>query len=214
MKQILLLESKKIKMPPQASKTAVVAIGRFQGVSKGHLKIINAAKKAFREYGYDKIVICIIAGEKSSKDKKKNPLSPAQRKFFLENAIGATGIKFIVASNAFEALIKCRKEGFEPMCVVGGKFSGGEDRASGYKEILDKYFKTPDGDKIHHRMISITRDKHSKSDKGISATAIRVAALNDKYEDYLDMVPFESKAVANKMWHAIKNGMKVKNDQQ
>ena len=39
----------------------------------------------------------------------------------------------------FDSFIKVREMGYEPICVVGGK-DDDENRAEGYKQILDKYF--------------------------------------------------------------------------
>lgn len=203
----VVLEGKKDdELPPMQDKSAVVMIGRFQPFQKGHLAILNAAKKAFRKHKYDKVILCIIEGKQSSKDKKKNPLTGKQRKYYIEQSEASVGVDIIIASNVFDAFVKCREAGYEPMCVVGGKFTGDdkEDRAKAYKGILDKYFTTPDGKEINHRAVTLSRNKNSEKVDGISGTMVRHAVKMDLYDDFKDMVPFTDENVVKKLWNDLK----------
>lgn len=205
----IILEKKGSSIPPQQEKTAVVIIGRFQPPTRGHSAVINAAKKAFRKYKYDAIIICVIAGKETSKDKQKNPLSGSSRVYYLENSSYGKGIKYLVAGSAFDAFIKCREMGYEPMCVVGGHFVSGEseeNRAEGYKKILDKYFKDKDGNQIDHRTVILDRDTSANDVKSVSGSAVRAAVLNNKFEDFKDMVAVNGD-VAEKMWNELKNNL-------
>jgi cytidyltransferase-like protein len=206
----IILEKKGSNIPPQQEKTAVVIIGRFQPPTIGHTAIINAAKKAFRKYKYDAIIVCVIAGKETSKDKQKNPLSGESRVYYLENSSYGKGIKYLVAGSAFDAFIKCREMGYEPMCVVGGHFVSGENeenRAEGYKQILDKYFKAKDGDTIDHKTVVLDRDTSAGDVKGVSGSTVRAAVLHDKYEDFREMVAVDSDEIAKKMWNELKDNL-------
>ncbi len=208
MTKITLLESKKKPLPGKQDKTAVVCLGRFQCPHKGHELLVNAAKKAFRKGKYDAVIICIIDGKETRKDKTVNPLSAESREYYLKHATFTKGVKIVVAVNAFEAFIKCRELGYEPMCVVGGKSDDGEDRAETFKTLLDKYLKDDDGTPIVHKAISLERDPTSETAKGVSGTLVRAAVVNDKYEDFADMVSFDSELVTKKLFAELKNNIK------
>jgi cytidyltransferase-like protein len=205
----IILEKKGSTIPPMQHKTCVLVIGRFQPPHLGHKVIINAAKKAWRKYKYDAIVVCVVEGKQSSKNKKQNPLSGTSRVMYLENSKFGKGIHFEIVSNAFDAFVKCRELGYEPMCVVGGKFTDGEkveDRAQGYKELLDKYFKDGESD-ISHRAISITRNSMSDRVDGISGSIIRAAVISDRFEDFTEMISLDNTELISQMWNELRKNL-------
>ncbi len=208
MTKITLIEAKNKPLPRKQSKTAVVCIGRFQCPHKGHELLINAAKKSFRKDKYDAVIICVINGKETRKDKSVNPLSGESREYYLKHSTFTKGTKIIVATNAFEAFIKCRELGYEPMCVVGGKSDDGEDRAETFKSLLDKYLTNDDGTSIVHKAISLKRDPTSETAKGISGSLVRAAVTNNKFEDFKDMVSFDSELVTKKLFDELKNNIK------
>lgn len=197
--------------PGKQKKTAVIVVGRFQPPTLGHARIIDAAKKAFRKQKYDAIVICIIAGKNTSKDKAKNPLSASQRKFYVEHSTFTKGTKVITATNAFDAFMKCRDLGYEPMCVVGGKDDDTiEDRAETFKKILDKYVTEDDGTPIIHKAITVEREPGADGALGMSGSIARAAVLADKFDDFSEMVSFDNKELAQKLFDDIKKSMEKK----
>jgi len=212
--KILLAEKKGKSTPPMQDKTAVLVIGRFQPPTAGHSAIIDAAKKAFRKYKYDAIIVCVVEGKETSKDKSKNPLSGESRVYYLEHSSYGKGVKYIVVGNVFDAFIKCREMGYEPMCVVGGHFSFGdeENRAQSYKEILDKYFKQPDGSSIEHKAVVLERDPDAHDVKGVSGTTVRAAVIANKYEDFRDMIAIKNDDVAKQMWNELRENLEDKNE--
>lgn len=133
----------------EQSKRVVVAIGRFQPPTRGHYKVMDAMKAFVRDNKKLNLeatpVVVIVAGEKSSADKTKNPLTAEERKSFMESSGRANGVKFLIASSGFAAFEEVRKAGFEPIAVAAGT-----DRADGYLKLLDKYFKKKDDSAIKH----------------------------------------------------------------
>lgn len=208
----IILENANPDIPPMQRKKCVLVIGRFQPVHLGHKAIFDAAKKAKADNEYDAIVICIVDGAKSGKDKKRNPLSGRSRAQYVSNAGVGRDTKIEIVSNAFDAFAKCRKLGYEPMCVVGGKFAHGEEenRAQNYKQLLDKYF-TNDGKKIKHKSISVVRDAASGGVAGVSGSKIRAAVKAGKYEDFAEMIALSDPALIKKMWHEMKHSLGEKN---
>jgi FAD synthase len=213
----IILENRGKPIPPKQDKSAVIVVGRFQPPTKGHAKLMDAAKKAWREGKYDAIIVFIVEGKETSKDKKKNPLTGASRAYYLKHSTFSKGLKFVVVGSAFDAFIRCRELGYEPTCVVGGKFVKGEkeeNRAEGYKKLLDKYFKDENGDAIDHKAITLTRNQHSDGIDGISGSTVRAAVLADRYEDFEDMVDLETEKLTKKMFNELKDALTKKKDKE
>lgn len=213
----IILEKKGKAIPQQQTKTAVVVIGRFQPPTLGHASLINAAKKAWRTGKYDAVIVFIVEGKETSKDKKHNPLSGASREFYLQHSSYSKGLKFAVVGSAFDAFIQCREMGYEPMCVVGGKFVEGEkeeNRAEGYKKMLDKYFKTPDGDAIDHKAVVLERNADSDGVEGISGSTVRAAVIADRFDDFKDMVALSSEKLAQRMYDELKAALSPQKEEE
>jgi hypothetical protein len=199
--------------PGKQDKTAVLVVGRFQPPSLGHARIVDAAKKAFHKYKYDAIFICVIAGKQTSKIKSVNPLSAKSRQFYLQHSTFTKGTKIITASNTFDAFLKVRNLGFEPMCVVGGKDDNtDEDRAEAFKKLLDKYLTDTDGSPIEHKAITVTRTEGSKGTEGVSGSIARAAAKADRFDDFAEMVSFDNPVLVRKLFDEIKACMESEHE--
>jgi cytidyltransferase-like protein len=213
----IILEKKGKAIPSKQNKTAVVIIGRFQPPTLGHGALINAAKKAWREGKYDAVILFIVEGKETSKDKKHNPLTGEQRMFYLKHSSYSKGLKFSVVGSAFDAFIRCRELGYEPMCVVGGKFVEGEkeeNRAEGYKALLDKYFKDENDDQIEHKAVVLERNQHSDGVASISGSTVRAAVLADRFDDFKDMVAITSEKLVKRMFNDIKDALTKKKEKE
>lgn len=209
----IMFEGRQYKMPPMQDKKAVVVIGRFQPPSRGHGKAINAARSVYRNDALDSIVVVVIEGTHTSKDKERNPLSGAQRIRYLEASTYGKGVKYIIATNAYEALVKVRQAGYEPISVVGGVIRGDdgeviEDRATNYKNMLDKYFKTPEGDVIEHSAIQLERDPSANDITGVSGSVARVAVKMGYFDEFEKMVSLDDPTLVRKMYDDIAKSMR------
>jgi|SRR5579859_486893 len=151
-------------LAPVGSKRVAVVIGRFNPPTKGHYAVFGAVKKFIREHPELKLeagpAVVIIGGGKSDDDKKKNPLSVAERMVFMKASGKANGVTFFTAPDAFAAFSMLRDKGYEPIVVAAGP-----ERLPGYKQILDKYFKTNDGKSIVHHSLALSRDEDSVETK-------------------------------------------------
>lgn len=158
---------------------AVVAVGRFQPPTRGHYKLMGAMKAFIRDNHDLNLsvhpVVVIVAGEKSSSDKSKNPLSADERKSFMESSGKANGVKFLIAGSAFAAFEEVRKAGFEPIAIAAGT-----DRAAGYLKMLDKYFAKADGTEIKHVAVpGLERDQDDEVGDGPEAFDMIINMIND-----------------------------------
>jgi hypothetical protein len=204
-------------------KRAAVVIGRFNPPTKGHYHLISEVKKFIKKKKDLKLeatpVVVVIAGSKSDSNKQKNPLSGEDRIKFMKASGHANGVVFFTAKTAFEALSMLREKNYEPIAV-----GGGEERATDYLRILDKYFKDSDGNDIPHYEIELSREKTAtdggESDHGkildkmkagqdaelaeISASLARTAAKLGYFEEFASLVGLDKHPVlAKKMFKLV-----------
>jgi uncharacterized protein YneF (UPF0154 family) len=139
-------------LPPMQNKRVAFMIARCNPPTLGHYKVIQKMKEFIRNNPDLHLeampVVVIVAGEKSSEDKQKNPLTASERISFMEASGKANGVKFLTAKNGSIALGVLRDNGFEPIAI-----GAGSDRAEGYLKMLKKSFMKPDGSEIDHVII-------------------------------------------------------------
>lgn len=211
----------------QQKRRAAVVVGRFNPPTIGHYKVFDIVKKYIRDHQDLRLdavpIVVVVAGKETSKDKTKNPLTANERVSFMAASGKANGVKFLVAKSAYDAFEEVRKAGFEPIAVAAGS-----DRGDKYLEMLDKYFKTPDGKEIDHYSITVDRVTESKEkiDKKaalddilqymddevptnmVSASLARRAVELDEFEKFAVIVGLEDKRhLARKMFDKIKAAM-------
>lgn len=195
----------------------------------GHYKVISKMKEFIRKNPDLNLestpVIVIVEGKKSSEDKTKNPLTADERIEFMKASGRANGVIFLKSNSGFTATGKIRDEGYEPIAI-----GAGSDRAQTYKENLDKFFKTEQGDDIEHyiipgldreessvetkkaaKLLSVDsaltkmKDSESLSDDEISGSIARRAVELGYFEEFCKIVGLESKPIlAQKMFDKIK----------
>jgi nicotinamide mononucleotide adenylyltransferase len=166
----------------QKNKKVSLMIGRFSPFHKSHNKIIKSAKYP--------VVILIVKGEQTSKDKSKNPFSYELQKHIIEVANNKKIIDIEKVPNAnLKVIIPILKEkGFDVKEILCG-----EDREKDYSNQVERYFKD-DG-------ISCTIIERD----GVSATMIRKLLLNKDYEKISELMINIDKKLFNKMIRAIQD---------
>ena len=169
----------------EQKKRVAVMVGRMNPPTRGHYKVMAAMKAFIRDNPGLNLealpIVVIVAGEKSSADKTKNPLTADERKSFMESSGRANGVKFLIASSAFAAFEEARKAGYEPIAIAAGS-----DRAGGYLKMLDKYFTKKDGSTIKHQAIpGLDRDQDDEVSDGNEAFDMiaRMIKDGDKIDD-------------------------------
>jgi hypothetical protein len=216
----------------QQSKRAAVIVGRFNPPTIGHYAVMAAVKKFIKSHPDLKLeavpIVVVVEGEKTSKDKNRNPLTGDDRIAFMSASGKADGIKFLKAGSAMDAFHAVRRAGFEPIAVAGGS-----DRAENYLSMLDKYFKTDGGKDIKHFKISLAREgsgeptnegldkdaalgdilKYTDADLPISmvsASLARLAVKKGERQKFAIIVGLTDKPdLANKMFDKIKAAMET-----
>lgn len=119
-------------------KNGAVFLGRFNPPTIGHYNVIDKMKQyitSHKDYNINPIIlIVVIDGVESGKDKSRNPLSAKERIRYMQANKSCNGCKFIIAKDAINGFNKVREAGFEPVFIAGGS-----DRVDNYMEILENY---------------------------------------------------------------------------
>ena len=160
--------SNELKTVGQQNRRAAVIVGRFNPPTIGHYSVIQVVKKVVLQQKLDAVpFVVVIEGKETSKDKSRNPLTADERISFMKGSGKADGVKFLKATSAFAAFEEVRKAGFEPIAIAAGS-----DRGQNYLEMLDKYFKTKDGEYIEHHLIELPRTANEATEKIDKAAAL------------------------------------------
>jgi len=188
------------------SERVVTAIGRFNPPHVGHGLMIQTAAKKARAIGAD-LVIFIIEGANTSKDKAKNPLTGLERSKYLKQFF--PGVRFETASNAYEAFWKLGQEGYKKLYLISGS-----DRADQYHAMLSRGMNNPNPDKKidinAYDIIELSRneDPDGSGVAAASATKMRNAAENGDYDTFKDMAPAGNENIIKNMFKAVSSSLK------
>lgn len=156
-------------------KKAIIAWGRMNPVTAGHEKLVNKVKTlARREGGEPRIYLS------HTQNAKKDPLQYKDKIAMGKKAFGSV-IKTSTSRTLIQLMQELQKAGYTEIVMVAGS-----DRVSEYNTLLNKYNgKDYTFDKI--KLVSAgQRDPDAEGTTGMSATKIRKAAQDGKFDDYVD----------------------------
>lgn len=182
----------------------VIAFGRANPVTPGHVKLFDKVRDEAKKRGADHEVIL-----SHSQDAKKNPLSPAQKLEHARKASPETNIS--VADSSHPTLLhhaaRAHAQGYSHLTVVAG-----EDRVKEFHGLLHKY-NGAEGKHGHYNFKSINvvsaghRDPDAEGVEGVSATKQRDHAAAGRKKEFMAGVP---KGVdGEKMYNHVRKGMGV-----
>ena len=216
----------------QQAKRAAVIVGRYNPPTIGHYAVIKAVKAFImsnKELKLDAVpIVVVVEGKETSKDKQRNPLTGDERIMFMQGSGKADGVRFLKAGSAYAAFEEVRKAGYEPIAIAAGA-----DRGANYLAMLDKYFKTSEGEPIKHRLIELPREEtnEEKLDKNaalndilkytdadipvtmVSASLARLAVQQGEREKFAIIVGLTKKpALATLMFNKIKAAMETQDE--
>ena len=176
-------------------RTLTFVFGRFQPPTKGHNRLLLAAREfsgggEFRVY------------PSRTHDHKKNPLTPKQKHHFLRLAFPSFASCFIDddrVRTALDVLTLASEEGFRKVVmVVGG------DRLKTFDDLTHKY----NGDLYDLEEIQVVsggdRDPESDGVDGVSATQLREAAVAGDFMSFRRGLPDDlSDEESKDLFHAL-----------
>jgi len=150
-----------------------IFIGRLQGITVGHTKVIDIMSKTHQQN-----YVVLVKGEKSSKDTERNPL-PLEVQEKMIKKILQNNVKLIVAKSANLEDILPELEG-KNFAVYAGP-----DRLSDYRKYATYIAKQGFNIKVVDTGQMLPRDD------SISGTKLRLALKNNDFEAFKKIAPKE-----------------------
>lgn len=154
-------------------KVAVVAFGRLNPPTKGHLKLMNKLVELAKKYKGKAILFT-----SHSQDPKKNPLQYKDKlEYITSEAPDGLNVADTNAKTVFQMLEVLSKLHFTSVYFVAGS-----DRLQEYKR-LEKY--APELGIRHYEVVSAgERDPDSDDVSGMSASKLRKYASDGNFEEF------------------------------
>jgi len=147
-------------------------VGRMNPPTRAHTLLVSKLKEAALRLGV-RPILYLTDGEKSSKDKRKNPLSAEQRLVIARKLF--PGVTIDVVASAYEALEVLELQGYKAKVWVAGS-----DRASNYRKLVSS-------EQLECEVLEV--DREAGDADGVSATAARKAALEGNMEEFARHMP-------------------------
>jgi hypothetical protein len=186
----------------EESDTLTVVFGRFNPPTKGHEKLLKAAKKA-------SIGGSLKVYPSRTQDPKKNPLDPDMKISYMkkmfsdfeENIINDDEMRSI-----FNVLIAASEEGYSNVNIVVGS-----DRQAEFENLAQKY----NGDLYEFDLIRVisagVRDADAEGVSGMSASKMRKAVMDDDFESFRRGTPKTlDDGDTQALFDAVRQGMGLK----
>ena len=196
----------------QKEKHAVLAYGRMNPPTTGHLKVVNKVQDIAKDVGGEHHMIV-----SHSQDSKKNPLSGEQKVKHLKRYAPGANIKASSKENPtiFSHAAELHKSGVTHLHVVAGS-----DRVPEYKQKFKELNGKPNKEgkvPFHFKKITVhsagTRDPDAEGDTGISGTKMREHVKNNDFKSFRKGVPAHvSDKHAKELMHDVRKGMGLHED--
>jgi len=189
----------------KAHKPVVMAFGRMNPPTTGHLKLIDRVKHEAEKQGAKHVVVV-----SHSQDSKKNPLSGEQKIKHLKRY--SPGTHFETSDKDHPTILhhasKLHAKGHDKLTVIAGS-----DRVKEMHTLLHKYNGVK-GKHGHYNFKKIEvksaghRDPDAEGSEGMSGTKMREHAKNKDFHSFRQGVPHHvSDAHAKELMHDVRKGM-------
>ena len=182
----------------------VMAFGRMNPPTTGHLKLIDKVKGVAQKVGGKHSVVV-----SHSQDTKKNPLSGEQKLKHLKRY--SPGTNFATSSKEHPTFLhhaaELHKKGVTHLHMVAGS-----DRVKEYHDKLHQYNGTHKGALYHFKKITVHsaghRDPDAEGTEGMSGSKMREHAKNKDFSSFRQGVPHHvSDTHAKELMHDVRRGM-------
>jgi hypothetical protein len=189
------------------AKHAVLAYGRMNPPTTGHLKVINKVTEVAKKVGGEHHMVV-----SHTNDPKKNPLSSEQKVKHLRRYAPDANIKAASKDNPtiFSHAAELHKSGVTHLHIVAGS-----DRVDEYKKKFKELNGKPNKDgkvPFHFKKVTVhssgERDPDSEGDEGMSGTKMRDHAKNNDFKSFRKGVPNHvSDNDAKELMNDVRKGM-------
>ena len=196
-----------IKEEETTHKPVVMAYGRMNPPTTGHLKVIDKVKELAHKNKAKHVVIV-----SHTQDSKKNPLSGEQKVKHVKRYSPGTNV--ISSSKETPSFLdhaeKLHAAGHDHLIMVAGS-----DRVKEFHDILHKY--NGPGKKFNFKKIEVRsaghRDPDSEGAEGMSGTKMRQHAKNNDFSSFRQGIPSHvSDEHAREIMHDTRKGMGLHED--
>lgn len=188
-------------------KSIVFTIGRFQGITNGHKKLIDKMLALSSKKNSASVRVYVS----KSQDNKANPLSADFKIKTLQQIFPAVDFQ-IVHNPLFQLLRDMIAEGFGDITMVAG-----EDRIDEYNLMAEKYIRSSTKeitDSVKQIVIprfqiisAGMRDENSDGTKGISGTKMRQFAVDGDFDSFLKHFPNKNIVLARNVFQTIRRNL-------
>ena len=186
-------------------KGVTFTFGRFNPPTVGHMKL--AAKMKSVSKGSDVLIFT-----SQSSDKKKNPLTAAQKRKFMNPMLPrGVNVSNSIARNVFDVSADLYNKGYREVQMVVGS-----DRIREFDSLLKKY----NGVKAKHGYYKFDkidiisageRDPDAAGDVGMSASKMRQFVSMSQEKEFLDALP-KGYRLGKQLYKAVQKGMGIQED--
>lgn len=182
--------------------SAVFTFGRFNPITTGHKKLVDAVINHAHEHKADHFIFA-----SHTQDAKKNPLTHHAKIGFMKKMMPHANIDNSAhIKTVFDAVKHLSKKYKKVTMLVGS------DRQQEFHNLLHKY----NGKDYHVGHLEVRsaghRDPDSESVEGMSASKMRLHAQNKNFAAFAHGVP--KKEHAKDLYHAVRKGMKLESIQR
>lgn len=180
----------------------VVTFGRFNPPTLGHALVMNQVLEVARKKNAEHRIYT-----SQSQDAEKNPLTHAQKIFYLKKFFPAMNINGDPRIKSFWNIFKTLStEGYKDITIVVGS-----DRLEEIKSILDKYGKKDYGFTSYDLVVAgATRSDNKKGVAGISASKVRAYVRAGDFEGFKSCLPVTATAsLVKKLYADVRKGMMI-----
>ena len=199
-----LQKKREVEAKEREGETLTVAFGRFNPPTKGHAKLLDAAKRQ-------------AAGGKyriypsRSEDPKKNPLNPDEKISYMRKMFPDHGERIVNDSDMktiFDVLQKADEDGYGSVNIMVGA-----DRQAEFEKLAVKY----NGELYDFSEIEVIsageRDSDAEGVEGMSASKLRKAAADGDIKKFSAGVPDSLDADdAQRLFNTVRKKMGLKDE--
>jgi hypothetical protein len=193
-------------------KARVLLFGRMNPITAGHEENVKAAHAIAQRHGAE---LHVVASH--THDKKKNPLTQAQKTTHLKRAFGHLENTHISTSSPDEPSIlhqaaKAHAAGVKHFIVAGGG-----DRAAGYHKLLHDYNGVEGKSHGYYKFDRITTENTGARKEGVSGTDMRKHAAAGHYDKFKAGLPSKIRSNekhAHAMYNDVRHGMGMHEENQ
>lgn len=175
--------------------TAIVAFGRFQPPTVGHLSLVETMQSLNGDH------FLFLSHTQNS---KTDPLDFATKKRFVESCFPKLNVGNENVRTIIQALQLIESKGYKNVIYVAGS-----DRVESFRNLIEKY----NGKEYNFKTVNVVsageRDPDSEGVAGISASKLRESVLDNDFDFFKSNIPNQD--LAEDLFNELKKHLTIEN---